>query len=448
MNNIVSAHTKSIDFLLENAGPVIRYRLRRDILQDLTPGEEESLLEQIYRLHPFVLLQSYVKPDGYIGSGMHSWDNWRGQVLHETPLQDGESAARLLSYYCIPKRHPVVAGFVAAMRDEEILRKEFSYIPPEIPRFEKRFVGLNNGNCLQALLYTMQAMLGYGDDFEDLADFQQICLKGFARVAQARSLEELTKYDTGAKRKYNYPYIEAEDYFPDAYTLAMLAYTKSWRGGREEAVTQGDETGSAPGKGKGAPAMQGDGTGSAPGKGKGAPAMQRDGTGSAPGKGKGAPAMPGEEPEPAPGETPVSMLARALNHINAVMRPDNEMHVRICGKYVAPCFAMIRPIRAFRSDLIDTVTYRRVLSEIAMLGVGQQADVIRESVANVEEALDGDGVLRMDFSTPHNKRYSPRRIEYPSPYGDVRLEADYGQKNAFLCDFTFWALEFLWLAET
>ena len=430
MNNIVSAHTKSIDFLLENAGPVIRYRLRRDILQDLTPGEEESLLEQIYRLHPFVLLQSYVKPDGYIGSGMHSWDNWRGQVLHETPLQDGESAARLLSYYCIPKRHPVVAGFVAAMRDEEILRKEFSYIPPEIPRFEKRFVGLNNGNCLQALLYTMQAMLGYGDDFEDLADFQQICLKGFARVAQARSLEELTKYDAGAKRKYNYPYIEAEDYFPDAYTLAMLAYTKSWRGGREEAVTQGDGTGSVPGKGKGIPAMQGDGTGSAPGKRKGAPAMQ------------------GEEPGLVPGETPVSMLARALNHINAVMRPDNEMHVRICGKYVAPCFAMIRPIRAFRSDLIDTVTYRRVLSEIAMLGVGQQADVIRESVANVEEALDGDGVLRMDFSAPHNKRYSPRRIEYPSPYGDVRLEADYGQKNAFLCDLTFWALEFLWLAET
>ena len=430
MNNIVSAHTKSIDFLLENAGPVIRYRLRRDILQDLTPGEGESLLEQIYRLHPFVLLQSYVKPDGYIGSGMHSWDNWRGQVLHETPLQDGESAARLLSYYCIPKRHPVVAGFVAAMRDEEILRKEFSYIPPEIPRFEKRFVGLNNGNCLQALLYTMQAMLGYGDDFEDLVDFQQICLKGFARVAQARSLEELTKYDAGAKRKYNYPYIEAEDYFPDAYTLAMLAYTKSWRGGREEAVTQGDGTGSALGKGKGAPAMQGDGTGSAPGKGKGVLAMQ------------------GEEPGPAPGETPVSMMARALNHINAVMRPDNEMHVRICGKYVAPCFAMIRPIRAFRSDLIDTVTYRRVLSEIAMLGVGQQADVIRESVANVEEALDGDGVLRMDFSAPHNKRYSPRRIEYPSPYGDVRLEADYGQKNAFLCDLTFWALEFLWLAET
>lgn len=376
MNNSIALHAKSIDFLLENAGPVIQYRLRKEILQDLTSAEEEKLLERIYRLPPFVLLQSYVKPDGYIGSGMHSWDNWRGQVLHETPLQDGESAARLLSYYRIPKEHPTVAGFVAAMRDEEILRREFSYIPPEIPRYENRFIGLNNGNCLQALLYTMQAMLGYGDDYEDLRDFQRICLKGFERVAQARSLEELTKYDAHARRKYNYPYIEAEDYFPDAYTLAMLAYTKSWRTKEN-----------------------------------------------------------------------VRMMAGALNHINAIMQPDNNMHVRICGKYMAPCFAMVRPVRAFRSDLIDTITYRRVLSEIAMLGVGQQAHVIRESVANVEEAIDGDGILRMDFNAPHNKRYSPKYIEYPSPYGDVRLEADYRQKNALLCDLTFWAVEFLWLAE-
>lgn len=372
----ISEYTKSIDFLLKNAGPVIQYRLRREILQDLTAAEEERLLKQIYELSPFVLLQSYVKPDGYIGSGMHSWDNWRGQVLHETPLQDGESAARLLSYYGIPKGHPLVAGYVAAMRDEETLRREFSYIPPEIPRYENRFVGLNNGNCLMALIYTMQAMLGYGDDYEDLREFQQICLKGFARVAQASSLEELTKYDAHARRKYNYPYIEAEDYFPDAYTLAMLAYTKDWRT-----------------------------------------------------------------------EENVHMLAGALNHINTIMRPENNMHVRICGKYMAPCFALVRPIRAFHPDLIDTINYRRTLSEIAMLGVGAKADVIRESAANVKEAIDRDGILRMNFDKPHNRRYSPRYIEYPSPYGDVRLEADYKRENALLCDLTFWALEFLWLAK-
>ena len=51
----------------------------------------------------------------------------------------------------------------------------------------------------------------------------------------------------------------------------------------------------------------------------------------------------------------------------------------------------------------------------------------------------------MNFDKPHNKHYSPKYIEYPSPYGDVRLEADYKQERALLCDLTFWAVEFLWL---
>lgn len=150
MNNILS---KSIDYLLENAGAVIQYRLRKEILNSLTQSEEETLLKQIYQTPHFKLVESYIKPNGYIGSGMHSWDNWRGVKLHESPLQDGETAARLLSYYAIPKTHPIVTDFVFAMRDEDTLRKEFSYIPPETVRFNKRFRGLNNGFCLMTLLY-------------------------------------------------------------------------------------------------------------------------------------------------------------------------------------------------------------------------------------------------------------------------------------------------------
>lgn len=367
---------KSIDFLLENAGPVIQYRLRKEILHNLSAADEEKLLEQIYQLPYFQLVKSYVKPDGYVGNGMHSWDNWRGEVLHETSLQDGENAARLLSYYRIPKAHPIVANFVAAMRDEEILRKEFSYIPPEIPRFENRFVGLNNGNSLMALMYTMQAMLGFGDDYEDLQEFQQISLKGFQRVLGISCLDEITKFNASSKRKNNLPYIEADEYFPDVYTIEMLAYTQNWRS-KENRV----------------------------------------------------------------------MLADALNHINAIMKPDNNMHVRITGKFYAPCFALVRPLRAFDANLIDTITYRRILSEIAMMGVGERVDIIRQSVQTVQEAIDKDGILRMNFNAPHNKRYSPKKITYTSAYNDVRLEADYKNKNALLCDLTFWAVEFLYLVE-
>ena len=53
----------------------------------------------------------------------------------------------------------------------------------------------------------------------------------------------------------------------------------------------------------------------------------------------------------------------------------------------------------------------------------------------------------MNFDSPHNKRYSPKRIEYTGPYTDVRLEVDYKNKNALLCDLTFWAVELLYLVE-
>jgi hypothetical protein len=368
--------SKPIDFLLENAGAVIQYRLHKEILHDLTPTEEENLLEKIYQTPYFQLVQSYAKPNGYIGRGAHGWDNWRGVKLHETPLQDGETATRLLSYYAIPKTHPLVANFVAAMRDEETLRQEFSYIPPEIPRFENRFEGLNSGNSLMALFFTMQSLLGYGDDYEDLRAFQQICLKGFHRVLEISSLDEITKTKPDLKRKYNYPYIESDEYFPDAYTLAMLAYTQNWRSIENK-----------------------------------------------------------------------KMLTDSLNHINRIMKPENQMFVRIKGKFLAPCWALNRPIRAFRTDIIDSITYRRPLTEIAMCGLGYDVDVLRESAANIEEALSADGILRLRFDLPHNKRYSPKALEYPTAYADVRLETDRKRKWAVECDLTFWAVQFLKLME-
>lgn len=372
---IVKDCAKSIGFLLENAGPVIQYRLRKEILHDMPQAEEARLIGQIAQLPYFKLAQSYTKPNGYIGSGMHSWDNWRGRVLHQTPLEDGESAARLLSYYRIPKDSQIVRDFVAVMRDEAMLREEFSYIPPEATRFENRFVGLNNGNCLMAMLFTMQAMLGYGDDYDDLIAFQQIALKGFRRALAVSSVADFTTFRPRVQRKYSYPYMDADEYFPDVYTLSMLAYTLSWRSNENTA-----------------------------------------------------------------------MLAQAFDHINAIMRPDTNIHVKIGSKYYAPCFALVRPIRAFDAALIDVITYRRILTEIAMLGVGERAEVIRRSVANVLEALDGDGILRLRFDLPHNTRCSPKYIQYPGAYTDVRLEADYSQPYALLCDLTFWAVEFLYLA--
>lgn len=369
--------SKSIDFLLENAGPVIQYRLHKEILRDLTAEQEENLLEQVYQTPHFKLLETYVKPSGYIGSGMHSWDNWRGEVLHHTPLEDGEAAARLLSYYAIPKTHPVVANFVAAMRDEETLRHEFSYMPPEVERFNSRFRGINNGFCLMTLMYAMQAMLGYGDD-DYMKTFRAVALDAFRSILPLTSLDEITK-KRQSKAKYSYPYIEEDTYFPGQYHLETLAYTKAWRTSEN-----------------------------------------------------------------------IQLMSDALNHYNVFIPSDGySLYVKIGSKYIVPAPLNMgnRPIRAFHTDLIESITYRRLLTEIAMLGVGETVGVIRESVSNVQDAIDSDGILRMNFALPHNKRYSSKNIEYPTPYVDVRLEPDYKRKYALECDLTFWAVQFLSLVE-
>ena len=368
--------SKSIDFLLENVGPVIEYRLKKEILNALSKTEEENLLERIVQTPHMELVQSYVKPNGYIGSGMHSWGNWRGEILHQTPLQDGESAARLLSYYAIPHTYPIISNFIKAVRDESVLRDEFSYIPPEIPRFENRFVGINNGSCLMALMYTMQALLGYGDDTEEVRDFQQICLKGFERVLTLSDLSDITK-TRKSKAKYAYPHIEADEYFPCSYTLSMLAHTKHWR-----------------------------------------------------------------TPEA------VQLVADALNHINKIMKPDNNMHVRIGNKYYVPCLALNRPLRPFRMNTIDTILYRRLLTEIAMLGVGDSVDIIKESIANLEEALSDDGILRIAFTSAYQKHTLYESAKWPGAYTDVFLESDLKLKFALECDLTFWAVQFLHLADS
>ena len=53
---MIDTYAKSIDFLLGNAGPIIQYRLRKEILKDLSAGEEEKMLEKICELPLFKLL--------------------------------------------------------------------------------------------------------------------------------------------------------------------------------------------------------------------------------------------------------------------------------------------------------------------------------------------------------------------------------------------------------
>lgn len=216
-------YAKSIDFLLKNGRDVIQYRLRKEILKDLTESEEEKLLEKVKQTPDYQLLLTHVKPNGYIGIGMHSWDKFKSSYL-----DDGENAARLLHNYAIPKDTPIVRNFIKSLRDDAVLEQEFSYYNPEKVRFETRSIGINSGSSLDVIIYTCQALLGYGDDLE-MRYFIDASYNAFVSLLNYESADELTTFNPNLKRKYNYPTITPDTYFPCQYHLETLANTQSWR---------------------------------------------------------------------------------------------------------------------------------------------------------------------------------------------------------------------------
>jgi hypothetical protein len=215
--------SKSVDFLLENAGDVIKYRLRKEILHDLSEADEAYYLEKIMRLHYYQLLEKYQKPNGFIGVGLHSYDKFQ-----ETPLMDAENAARLISYYAIPKTVPLVRRFAEALQDELILEEEFSFLSSVLKLFRNRHIGTESGSSLQLLIDACLALMGFGDD-SGIERTKKISFDAIESVLSLKSFLDITQYNPNVHRKYNYPYILPDTLYPCVYHLQVLSHTYSWR---------------------------------------------------------------------------------------------------------------------------------------------------------------------------------------------------------------------------
>ena len=138
-------------------------------------------------------------------------------------------------------------------------------------------------------------------------------------------------------------------------------------------------------------------------------------------------------------------IAKSGNWIGGVGRKMND------NRFKCTSCAWCAPFRAFHPEIIEVLMYRRPLTELAMLGIGNSVDVLAESAVNILHSLDDNGILRLRFDLPHNKKCSPRFLEYPTKYVDTRLEQYYKSRQTepvgLLCDLTFWAVQFLTLVE-
>lgn len=328
--------SRSIDYLLKNGGQLLRYRLRRDVLHDLNPGEEAGHLEKLRQSADYKLLLSHVHENGYIGRGMHSPEKYK-----TSHLDDGEAAARYIANTGIPADAPFVYNFVMALRNAAVLEEEFSYYNPEKARFVNRDLGLNSGSTLGVALNTCQALIGYGDD-EAVKPFINISYRAFTSLLEVNSIQDLAEFNPRLKRKYNYPTISPETFFPCQYHLETLACTDSWR-------------------------------------------------------------------------TPdsVELLAKAINHHDAICADGIPLAVKLNGKQIMPLWAYTQPFHEL-SFPGRAPNQRKTLTCLAKI-VGEKADVVRRSRETLEEMLDtGEGaILRTDFHTPYQKKCLKDTCESP-----------------------------------
>jgi len=357
--------SKAIDFLLENGSEVIQYRLNKEILKN--EPEEEQLLKRVVKTPHFIQVKNYQKENGYIGISMHGMDK-----LKRTPLQDGETAARLLCDYGIPKDSKIIKQFIKALTDDKVMEQEFSINNPEIVRFKERFIGNECGWGLQLLIDTVIAILGYGDEY--CQRLINISLNAFDNAALFSSIMDAAKINPKSKKKYNYPYLESNQLWPCLYHLETLAHTCSWRNEKSK-----------------------------------------------------------------------KKLSNAINHINRITPNNNCYHIRLGSRYYSPCGGFSYSIKPYNNNLQEQICCnRRVLTHIALCGVGKDVEVTKQNAEILNDLLRKDGMIRFNFKSSYEKRKFKQSLMYTGPYCEAGLSSgDYKTDNEIIADLTFWAVHFL-----
>ena len=68
---MMNRYQNAINFLLENANPSIKLRIKKEILGNISPKEEMDLQTQIIEEPIYKLIASCQKENGWLGNGFH-----------------------------------------------------------------------------------------------------------------------------------------------------------------------------------------------------------------------------------------------------------------------------------------------------------------------------------------------------------------------------------------
>lgn len=203
---------RMINFLLKNANPSIVYRVKKEILQNISKEEEKELQEKIMQEKIVKSIVECQKENGWIGNGYHGSNKNAGQFTNM------EAGVKYLAEKGVRK-------------DSEVLKRAMNAFK-ELPNTDPCYRGTWNlddefkfaANGSNLFRCACIARVGY-EDFINISPQIQLSLDSFKRVLEVDSILDITRLvKKGTKRVFN-----NFEKWPCRYHLDILAHTNAWK---------------------------------------------------------------------------------------------------------------------------------------------------------------------------------------------------------------------------
>lgn len=206
---------KMIDFLLTNANPSIRFRVKTEVLhEELSASEKDQLQAEILNEPIIQSIIACQKENGWLGDGFHGPNKIAG------PYENQEVGTKYLGEKLVYKDTPVLKkamdAFVATKLTDPCYRTKGRY-------FDEFRYAANGQNIIRCACIVRA---GY-DDVIDIKPQIQLALDSFKRVLEVDSILDITRVrKIGGKEKRVFNDYEK---WPCYYHLDILAHTDSWK---------------------------------------------------------------------------------------------------------------------------------------------------------------------------------------------------------------------------
>lgn len=203
---------KMIDFLLNNAGASIRYRVKREILGNITDEEENKLQEEIMAEPISVLIANCQKENGWIGNGFHGPNKDAG------PYENQECGTKYLAEKGVRKNNHVLQKAMDAFMTVPLSNLCYRTKGKVYDEFKFAANGQNLIRC------ACIARAGY-DDLIDIQPQIQLSLDSFRRVLEVDSIIDVSR----KIKSCTYRLFNNYEKWPCRYHFDILAHTNSWK---------------------------------------------------------------------------------------------------------------------------------------------------------------------------------------------------------------------------